>query len=98
MGKKRKRRIFTDEYKAEVVQLVTASDKPVAQIARDLDLTVSVVRSWIAKSKAEAQPVSQTAEADYEAENKALRKRIKILEMEREILKKAATFFAKENS
>lgn len=98
MAKRRKRRIFTDEYKAEVVQLVTTSDKPLAQIARDLDLTVSVVRNWVAKSKANAKPQAQAAENDYEAENKALRKRIKVLEMEREILKKAAAFFAKENS
>ena len=99
MTKRRKRRTFTDEYRDEVVQLVEASDKPLAQVARDLDLTVSVVRGWVAaaarsKPKRERQP----AAVDHEAENKELRKRIKLLEMEREILKKATAFFAKENS
>ena len=94
MTKRRKRRIFTDEYKAEVVQLVKASDKPLTQVARDLDLTVSAVRGWVANAK----PQRQTPPPDHEAELKTLRKRVKVLEMEREILKKAAAFFAKENS
>jgi len=98
MGKRRKRRTFTDEYRAEVVQLVQASDKPLAQIARDLDLSISAVRSWVAKSKTKTKPQVKTSEIDYEAENKALRKQIKVLEMEREILKKATAFFVKENS
>lgn len=99
MTKRRKKRSFTDEYKAEVVQLVEASDKPIAQVARELDLTDSVVRGWVAaaassKPKRERQPPA----VDHEAENKELRKRIKLLEMEREILKKATAFFAKESS
>lgn len=98
MRKRRKRRIFTDEYKAEVVQLVQASDKPLAHVARDLDLTTSVVRNWVAKSKSKPKTQTQPAETNYEAENKALRKRVKLLEMEREILKKAAAFFVKESS
>jgi transposase len=98
VAKRRKRRNFTDEYKAEVVQLVEASDKPLAQVAHDLDLTVSVVRGWVAKSRANAKPQSQVAKLDSEAEIKTLRKRVKILEMEREILKKATAFFVKENS
>lgn len=46
MGK-RKRRIFTDEQKAEAVRIAQSSGKPVAQIARELDLAVSVLRTWI---------------------------------------------------
>jgi len=98
MGKRRKRRTFTDEYRAEVVQLVQASDKPLGQIARDLDLSISAVRNWVAKTKTKTKPQAKTNEVDYEAENKALRKQIKVLEMEREILKKATAFFVKENS
>ncbi len=98
MGKRRKRRTFTDEYRAEVVQLAQTSDKPLAQIARDLDLTISVVRGWVAKAKAKAKTQSHPPKIDYEAENKALRKRVKVLEMERDILKKATAFFVKENS
>jgi transposase len=96
LGKQRKRRTFTDEYRAEVVQLVHASDKPLAQIARDLDLSISAVRSWVGKSKAKTRPQAKINEVDYEAENKALRKQIKVLEMEREILKKATAFVCHE--
>jgi transposase len=90
--------VFTPEYRAEVVQLVEASDKPLTQVARDLDLTVSAVRAWVAASRANAKPQRQPAKVDHEAENKELRKRVKLLEMEREILKKATAFFVKENS
>jgi transposase-like protein len=52
----------------------------------------------VAKSKAKTKPQAKTSEVDYATENKTLRKQIKVLEMEREILKKATAFFVKENS
>ena len=96
--KRRKRRSFSDEYRAEVVHLVQTSDKSIPQIANELDLTESAVRNWVkAAEKTEVNEVV-TEQRDLEGENRALRKRIKELEMEREILKKAAAFFAKESS
>lgn len=94
---KRKRRTFTAEYKAEVVKLIETSDKSISQIARDLDLTDSAVRDWVDKARQQRTPAA-AAHAELEAENKQLRKRIRELEMEREILKKATAFFAKESS
>jgi transposase-like protein len=95
--KKRQRRQFTPEFKAEVVALVETSDKTIAQLCRDLDLTESMVRNWVAAAHTQASPTA-TAQVGLEAENQELRKRIRELEMERAILKKAAVFFAKESS
>lgn len=94
--KRRKRRKFTDEYRAEVVRLVETSDKSIPQIAQELDLTESAVRNWVKVAEKTEAKVVVTEQRDLEDENRTLRKRIKELEMEREILKKAAAFFAKE--
>lgn len=96
--KRRKRRTFTDEYRAEVIRLVETSGKGIGQIASDLDLTETTVRAWVKASKETSVSKIENQQQDFEAENRELRKRIKVLEMEREILKKAAAFFAKENS
>ena len=95
--KKRKRRLYTPEFKAEVVNLIETSDKSIAQIARELDLTDSAVRDWVTKARQQRSP-SEVEKADLEAENRELRKRVRELEMEREILKKATAFFVKESS
>ena len=95
---KRARRKFTKEYKAEVVRLVLDGGKAVGQVSRDLDLTESAVRNWVKQAKIDvgkggAGPLT-TAER---AELVALRREARQLRMEREILKKAAAFFAKES-
>ncbi len=97
MGK-RKRRSFAKEYKAEVVQLIRKSGKSIGAVTRELDLTETAVRRWVAQSDidAGAGPAGALTTAERE-ELAALRKRVKTLEMEREILKKATAFFAKES-
>ena len=92
---KRKRRIFTPEFKAEAVRLCKVGDRTIGQVARDLDLTETAVREWVRRADVEPQP--DALKADERDELRELRKRVKRLEMEREILKKAAAFFAKEN-
>ena len=88
----RKRRSFTPEYKAEVVGLVRDGGKAISAVARDLGLTESAVRKWVALSEADAgrgnPKVLTTAE----------REELSQLRMEREILKKAMAFFAKEST
>jgi transposase len=96
--KRRKRRQFTDEYRAEVVELVRSSDKSIGQIARELDLTETAVRAWVQKAEGASTTKAATTESELSTENRELRKRIKELEMERAILKKAAAFFAKEST
>jgi transposase len=95
---KRTRRSFSDEFKAGAVKLVLDEGKTVTQVARDLDLTVSSLRNWVERARADrgkGKPgVLTTAEREELAK---LRKENRELRMEREILKKAAAFFAKEN-
>jgi transposase-like protein len=93
---RRPRRSYTPEFRAEAVRLVKSSGKSIPQIAKELDLTESALRNWIDKAEEQSLPGALTA--DEREELKRLRKEVKRLEMEREILKKAAAFFAKENS
>ncbi len=93
---RRPRREYAKEFKAEAVALVRSSDKTVAQIARDLDLTRTALERWVKESEervAGATPI----DADERAELERLRSEVRELRMERDFLKKAAAFFAKES-
>lgn len=96
---KRTRRSFTKEYEAEVVSLIRQGNKSVGAICRDLGLTETAVRRWVKQTdvdSAEGPPgLLTTAERGELSE---LRKRVKTLEVEREILKKATAFFGKESN
>jgi transposase len=95
---KRKRRSFSKEYKAEVVGLIRKSGKSVGAVARELDLTETAVRRWVEKAEIDSGGGPAGALTSAEREELArLRKQVKTLEMEREILKKATAFFAKES-
>lgn len=95
MTGKRKRRTFTVEYKAEVVGLYRTTDKSVAQIARELDLTESAVARWVAQ--AERDDGKRAGLTTSEREELAyLRRENRILREERDVLKRATAFFAKE--
>lgn len=94
---RRKRREFTPEFKAGAVKLVLAEGRSMAQVARELDLTESALRIWVEQAKAdrgEGKPGALTT-AERE-ELSRLRKQVRQLEMEKDILKNAAAFFAKE--
>jgi transposase-like protein len=97
---KQKRRVFTDEFKADTVRLCQVGDRSIAQICKDLGVGETALRRWVELADAEVHAdrspklALTTAERDELSE---LRKRVKRLEMEREILKKATAFFAKEN-
>ena len=96
--KKRKRRKFSAEFKAETVRLVRTSDKNISTIARELDLTETALRHWVKQAEIDAgrgpAGALTTAERDELAQ---LRRENKRLRMERDILKKATAFFAKES-
>ena len=95
---RRKRRQFSAEFKAEAVKLVKVGDRNLATVARDLDLTASVLRDWVLQSQEGTEPkVLGALTGDEREELLRLRRENKRLLMEREILKKAAAFFAKEN-
>ena len=92
---RRARRQFTDEFKAEVVELVRAGGQSVAEVSRNLDLTESAVRSWLERSQPNEESSISSAEGE---ELKRLRAENKRLRQERDILAKATAFFAKEST
>ncbi len=87
----------TAEFRSEAVRLVEESGQSLRQVARDLGLSVETLRRWVlhAKTDAGAGPAGALT-TDERAELRRLRQEVKTLQMEREILKKAAAFFAKE--
>ena len=95
---KRPRRTFTDEFRAGAVSLVLEKGKTVSQVARDLDLTQSSLGRWVEQARAdEGKSTRGTLTTEEKEELARLRKENRELRLEREILKKAAAFFAKEN-
>lgn len=95
---RRKRRQFSSEFKAEAVRLVKVGDRNLVTVARDLDLTPSALREWVLQGKEGSEPKVVGAITNDEREELVrLRRDNKRLLIEREILKKAAAFFAKEN-
>jgi transposase-like protein len=96
---KRKRRAFTKEFKAQTVRLVRDSGKSIGMLARELDLGETVLRTWVRQAEVDAgrgRPGALTT--DEREEFTLLRREVRTLRVEREILKKAAAFFAKENA
>ncbi len=96
---RRKRRVFTAEFKADAVRLVTAGGKTVAQVSKQFDLTETCLREWLKRAEVDAGRGPPDALTTAErAELVELRRRLKRVEMERDILKKATAFFARESA
>jgi len=96
---KRKRRSFTKEFKAQAVRVVRQSGKPVGTVARELDLTETALRSWVRQADVDAgHGASGALTTEERAELTRLRRENRTLQMERDILKKATAFFAKESA
>jgi transposase len=94
----RPRRSFTDEFKAGAVSLVLDRGKSVSQVGRDLDLAQSVVGNWVKQARADRSNGKTGLTTEERAELAKLRKEVRELRMERELLKKAAAFFAKQSA
>ena len=92
---KRERRSFTSAYKAEVVELCRSSGQTVGKVARDLDLTETVVRRWVAQAEVDSGRRTGLTTTER-AELAQLRKENRLLREERDLLKRAMAFFAKE--
>ena len=92
---RRPRRQFSEEFRAQAVRLVVDEERSVGAVARELDLTESALRQWVQRAQAN-RTKGRTGLTTAEREELArLRKENRILQEEREILKKAAAFFAK---
>jgi len=96
-GKKpRIRRKFTEEFKARAVGLILREGRTVAQVGRDLDLVESVLHSWVRQANQGKGPAGALT-SDEREELSRLRKENRILQEEKEILRKAAAFFARND-
>ena len=95
--KRRARRQFTDEFKASAVRLVLDEGQSVAAAARDLDLTETALREWVNRARADRTQGRTGLTTSEREELTRLRKENRILQEEREILKKATAFFAKQS-
>jgi transposase len=91
------RRKYTDAYKAEAVELVTNSGRPVAEIARDLGVNEGTLGNWVVMAKKRGEIKDKPLEIDERARLKELEDENRRLKMEREILKKAAAWFASQS-
>ena len=94
---RRARRQFTEEFRAGAVRLVLDEGKTNGAVARELDLTPSSLTKWVRQARADRSQ-GKTGLTTAEREELArLRKENRILQEERDILKKAAAFFAKQS-
>ena len=93
----RTRPAYPEEFKAEAVRLYKQTDKSMREVADDLGMSVNSLRNWLRCSETEADQPGDRPD-DEQEELQRLRKEVRILREEREILKKATTFFAKEQS
>ena len=93
MGRPRRIR-YSPEFKAEAVRIVQTTDTPLKEVARNLGVTVTSLREWVHAGR--PQPATPLIE-DERSELLQLRRENQQLRMERDILKKATAFFARES-
>ncbi len=94
-----KQRRFTKEFETEAVRLVETSGRTQREIAEDLGVGLSTLVRWIGRSRdREIDHPPADRQEDMAAELKRLKRENEILRQERDILKKATAFFAKEGS
>lgn len=85
------------EFRQRAVELARTGDKPVAALAKELRISESCLRNWIAQADADESGAANRLTTAEKKELAELRRRNRQLEMENEILKRAAAYFAKEN-
>jgi transposase len=92
------RRQFTDEFKSEAVRLTRESGRPVAQVGRELGISDNVLYRWITEQRyVESQGRTRQSVRAGQEELTRLKRENEILRKERDFLKRAAAFFARES-
>ena len=87
---------YDQEFKSGAIDLANKSDKPVAKIARDLGIKPGLLYSWLKENRKPKEVAAAMAHLQtQEAEIKALKRELKRVKEERDILKKATAYFAK---
>jgi transposase len=86
---------YPREFRDEAVRLIRESGRPISEVARDLGVNEDTLSTWVRRDALERAP--GVLGAEERAELAALRRRVRTLETERDILKKAAAFFARES-
>lgn len=84
------------EFRRRAVELARSGQQPVAQVAKDLGISESCLRRWMAVDDVDAGRAEGLTSAE-KRELVELRRRTRVLEMENEILKRASAYFAREN-
>jgi len=93
-----KRRRFTDEFKLEAVKLIKDGGVPIRRASRDLGVNETSLRNWVQQHEIDHGQGSEHAlSTDEKEELRRLRRDVRRLRMEREVLKKATAFFARES-
>jgi transposase len=87
---------YPPEFRREAVELVRFSGRPLREIAEGLGVTDQSLRNWVKQAEVDAGRAAGLT-GDEKVELRELRRRVRILEMERDVLKKAAAFFARES-
>jgi transposase len=92
------RRTYSDEFKQDSVNLVLQQGYTIRGAASAVGVSDRSLRTWLSKLSPEPEPCGPEATiAELSSENKRLKKQLKLAELEREILKKATAYFAKES-
>jgi transposase len=87
---------YPEQFRRDAIELVGSSDRPLRQIARELGVNHETLRSWVNTAKKEAEAGPPTADPAVTDEVQRLRKQVAELQKEKEILRKAAAYFARE--
>lgn len=87
---------YTPEFREEAVRLVRESNRPIAHVARELDVNPETLRNWVRRSERDDQPVGAELSATERARLRELERLNRQQAAEIEFLKKAAAYFAKD--
>jgi len=87
---------YPEDFRRETVALIRSGQRTIAEASKDLGVSQQTLRNWLKADDVEAGR-AEGLTSDEREELKQLRRRVRVLEQEREILKKAAAFFAKES-